>query len=185
MGLDMYLKCNSRALSTSVNDMDDPWEGGFMAPRGIIAQWRKANAIHNWFVTNVQDGNDDCGTYTVSVDDLVRLHDTIVDVLDASRLVMGTVRNGSKLAPNGEWEPIHEKGMVIEDPSAAKALMPTREGFFFGSQEYDQWYIWDLRYTEAKLSKIIDMLTTADDGRHAVYKEEPDFYVRFEYTSSW
>ena len=26
-----------------------------------IASWRKANAIHKWFVDNVQDGVDDCG----------------------------------------------------------------------------------------------------------------------------
>ena len=27
--------------------------------------WRKANAIHSWFVDNVQDGADDCNKYTV------------------------------------------------------------------------------------------------------------------------
>ena len=25
-----------------------------------VMYWRKANAIHNWFVTNCQDGEDDC-----------------------------------------------------------------------------------------------------------------------------
>ena len=25
------------------------------------AYWRKANQIHNWFVTNIQGGNDNCG----------------------------------------------------------------------------------------------------------------------------
>ena len=25
-----------------------------------VGYWRKANAIHKWFVDNVQDGNDDC-----------------------------------------------------------------------------------------------------------------------------
>ena len=27
--------------------------------------WRKANHIHQWFVENIQDGNDDCCEYYV------------------------------------------------------------------------------------------------------------------------
>ena len=27
-----------------------------------VGYWRKANAIHGWFVRNVQNGKDDCGT---------------------------------------------------------------------------------------------------------------------------
>lgn len=35
--------------------------------------WRKANQIHNWFVNNVQQGNDDCGNYYVSHEKLDEL----------------------------------------------------------------------------------------------------------------
>ncbi len=35
--------------------------------------WRKANAIHQWFVKNVQDDKDDCGRYYVTPDDLTEL----------------------------------------------------------------------------------------------------------------
>lgn len=38
-----------------------------------VMYWRKANQIHNWFVDNVQDGNDDCKEYTVSREDLEEL----------------------------------------------------------------------------------------------------------------
>lgn len=38
-----------------------------------VAYWRKANQIHNWFVTNVQDGEDNCGEYYVSQDNLREL----------------------------------------------------------------------------------------------------------------
>ena len=31
-----------------------------------VGYWRKANAIHKWFVDNVQKGEDDCGEYLVS-----------------------------------------------------------------------------------------------------------------------
>ena len=37
------------------------------------AYWRKANQIHNWFVTNVQGGKDNCGEYYVSQDKLTEL----------------------------------------------------------------------------------------------------------------
>jgi hypothetical protein len=35
--------------------------------------WRKANAIHKWFVDNVQNGTDDCGEYDVSIGELSKL----------------------------------------------------------------------------------------------------------------
>lgn len=35
-----------------------------------VAYWRKANAIHNWFVENVQDGEDNCRSYPVSREEL-------------------------------------------------------------------------------------------------------------------
>ena len=41
-----------------------------------IGYWRKANAVHKWFVDNVQDGKDDCGSYYVSKEKLQQLmHD--------------------------------------------------------------------------------------------------------------
>ena len=39
-----------------------------------IGYWRKANQIHNWFVNNVQNGNDNCGTYYVGVEQLEEDH---------------------------------------------------------------------------------------------------------------
>lgn len=35
--------------------------------------WRKANAVHGWFVQNVQDGEDDCGDYYVPYEKLQEL----------------------------------------------------------------------------------------------------------------
>ena len=40
-----------------------------------IIYWRKANAIHKWFVENVQEGVDDCGEYEVTVEQLTELRD--------------------------------------------------------------------------------------------------------------
>jgi len=41
-----------------------------------VAYWRKVNSVHNWFVNNIQGGNDNCGEYYVPQDklrELVRL----------------------------------------------------------------------------------------------------------------
>jgi hypothetical protein len=46
-----------------------------------IASWRKANAIHKWFVDNVQDGVDDCGEYKVTKEHLIQLQNTCNEIL--------------------------------------------------------------------------------------------------------
>ena len=46
-----------------------------------VAYWRKANAIHKWFVDNVQNGTDDCGKYRVTVDQLKQLVKACKEVL--------------------------------------------------------------------------------------------------------
>lgn len=46
-----------------------------------VGYWRKANAIHRWFVQNVQDGKDDCEDYFVSTDKLIQLLDLVDKVL--------------------------------------------------------------------------------------------------------
>jgi len=40
-----------------------------------VAYWRKANAIHRWFVENVQDGEDECKTTDVEREQLQSLVD--------------------------------------------------------------------------------------------------------------
>jgi hypothetical protein len=44
--------------------------------------WRKANAIHQWFVDNVQDGVDNCGTYYVSQEKMTMLLYLVNQVLE-------------------------------------------------------------------------------------------------------
>jgi hypothetical protein len=55
------------------------------------AYWRKANQIHNWFVTNIQDNVDNCREYYVSRDKLLELKTTCEKALNE--------RNPSLLPP--------------------------------------------------------------------------------------
>ena len=60
-----------------------------------IGYWRKTNSIHQWFVDNVQDGNDDCKSYYVSKDKLKELLCLVKRVLENHKLA-------EKLLPNQE-----------------------------------------------------------------------------------
>lgn len=138
-----------------------------------VMYWRKANHIHGWFVANVQNGEDDCGRYEISTNQLRQLLDTCERVIESSRLVDGQVHAGTEWNaehPNGRQ--IYEPGKVIEDPTVARELLPTQEGFFFGSQQYDE------RYLE-------DVVATCDWVRRMLDDEERGAPGYFVYSSSW
>jgi len=46
-----------------------------------VGYWRKANQIHNWFVNNVQNGNDDCKSYYVDTGQLEELSENCKAIL--------------------------------------------------------------------------------------------------------
>ena len=46
-----------------------------------VAYWRKANAIHNWFVKNTQDGVDNCQNTPIDCKQLQALLDDVNKVL--------------------------------------------------------------------------------------------------------
>lgn len=120
----------------------------------MVCYWRKANQIHNWFVENVQDGVDDCGTYEITEDQLNQLLEICNNVLAHSELISGTVNNGYTFK-NGKQVPIFQEGQIIADSSYAAAYLPCASGFFFGSTEYDQWYYNDVKFTKEKLEEIL------------------------------
>jgi len=152
MGLDMYLYKNSYLMSgdwikeearESVIVLKAGSEHPTIKSNRVkyvveeVGYWRKANAIHKWFVDNVQKGVDDCGNYSVTREDLSKL--------------------------------LNLCSQVIEDKSKASELLPAQSGFFFGSNDYDDWYYKDIEMTV----KIIEDCLSDEDG------------YDFEYRSSW
>jgi hypothetical protein len=109
-----------------------------------IGYWRKANHIHKWFVDNVQDGNDNCGEYFISDDQLEEL-------LTLCK-------------------------RVVEDPTLGEELLPTRNGFFFGGTEYDEYYLQTIQQTIDIIEPLLDELKLASE-----MEEYPEVY----YSSSW
>jgi len=130
--------------------------------------WRKANQIHNWFVRELADGVDECQTIYVQREDLERLLKEVKIVLGSTRLVKGRVHNGTQYK-DGKSIELYEEGEVLEDSTVAQKYLPTGEGFFFGSTEYNQWYWEDLLETK----KILEQALESDDR------------CEFSYQASW
>ena len=112
--------------------------------------WRKANGIHNWFVQNVQDGRDECQKSFVTPEQLRELR-------DACELVLWT----------------HDKDERHVQTVAEEAGLATKSGFFFGSTDYDEYYMEDLRYT-AKLITRLEVAGVFDNA-----------WVDMYYQASW
>jgi hypothetical protein len=135
-----------------------------------VCTWRKANAIHKWFVENVQDGNDDCGIYYVEREKLKELRDICQKVVSTAIIKKGIVQNGSSMmAGESELTPDFEEGEMIMNEGEIEAILPTASGFFFGSTNYDQWYMEDVKYTLIELTKALESQSSGD----------------FYYSSSW
>jgi hypothetical protein len=95
MGLDMYLSKKTYVQRWDHQSPEETYnvevtQGGnsvdHIQPNRVsyveeqVGYWRKANAIHKWFVDNVQAGNDNCSTYFVDIPDLMNLLDVCKEV---------------------------------------------------------------------------------------------------------
>ncbi len=187
MGLDMYLEKHTYVgnnyrkteeqvqvkLPEKEEDATFPLKGKKIKQERIttiverVGYWRKANAIHRWFVDNVQNGEDDCKDHYVEAEGLKKLLEKCNQVLDSCKLVDALIKNGSKIE-NGEKVPILQKGLALSNPEIAHEVLPTQDGFFFGGTDYDQYYYEDIQLTK----KIIEEVLAEGSG---------DYYYR----SSW
>lgn len=132
-----------------------------------VAYWRKANAIHRWFVEKVQNGEDDCGEYEVSVEQLKELVDACNQVLNTVETVEGDVHVGTTYYPNGDIVEDTKRGEIVAQQGVAEKLLPTQGGFFFGSTNYDEYYLDDLRETVKMLTPLLDDKSGATYQYHA------------------
>ena len=172
MGLDMYLKKNVY--------VNTPWDGRTVSAKVIYTDaldeeiqsfdvetdssftlgehyWRKANAIHGWLVDNIQQGNDDCGSYYVAEEDLDILKDLCLNILQL------------------KYEGKESEAVVL-----AQETLPPEQGFFFGNQEIDEWYYRSLEDTVEGIDKLKAIPLPENDPSGLL-----TFYSGYEYHSSW
>lgn len=104
-------------------------------PAEEVMYWRKANAIHKWFVDTVQGGVDECEPHAVTAGELLELKTAC--------------------------------SLVLENRDLADELLPTENGFFFGSSEYSEWYFENLART---VNQLDDLLAEASEDEVFVYQ---------------
>lgn len=122
-----------------------------------VAYWRKANAIHKWFVDNVQDGQDDCCYHReVTEKDLKELIGICEEILDNIGYATGDIVVGYTISEDGKWTPETRKGLVVSNPDICERLLPSEDGFFFGSTDYDEYYAEDIDYTYRTLKRVLN-----------------------------
>ena len=192
MGLDMYLdvtrnvyrfmdEAKFNELKTALDSVI--FKNGFLSAdersddvlsvgRGV-AYWRKANAIHAWFVENVQDGIDECQTSYVPIEALEELERVCGEVVILLDPYFRELHDNSLYDwdVDGTWEDIPSE--VLEK---IEEVLPTQAGFFFGSTAIDLYYYANVKYTYDRVSEL---------RKWIVAERENGSYWEVHYRSSW
>ena len=160
MGLDMYIYTqkwipfrkssedekgnedfNKLVELTEINDLVDKERGYISAYSKVqVGYWRKANAIHKYFVDNCADGEDDCREMDVERETLEKLRDICKEL------------------------------SLSKDVERAAELLPPQGGFFFGSTNTDEWYFSNVEYTYNLLEKILEKISDEDYNYEFIYR---------------
>lgn len=161
--------CNSKALCKDMAEKmgRDDWfidDVGY-AKNGMFAYWRKANAIHNFFVSICQDGNDDQREAYVTFE-------VLKDLMERCDAILKTVEKDD------------DNNVVGINEELCEDTLPTKSGFFFGDTSYDEWYVGDLEYTSKLLHAMFDCLESPDGYRY-VHPSDKDWYVKVYYGCWW
>lgn len=97
-----------------------------------VGYWRKANQIHRYFVETVQHGEDNCGIYEVP-------KEVLEDLLERCKIIEEFRKSGKE-----------------KDLKLVSYILPTTEGFFFGSTDYDEYYFADIALTIEILTRVLE-----------------------------
>ena len=98
-----------------------------------VAYWRKFNALHQWFVDNCQDGMDECQESIVEQKKLVEILNILLEIKES-----------------------HDTGDMAKTIELAQNSLPTQQGFFYGSTDYDEYYFDDVFKTIEIFESLIN-----------------------------
>ena len=163
MGLDMYLYREQYVSGWGFNGESTTLYDTILEATGLercegsphatvrvcVAYWRKANAIHGWFVRELAGGVDECQPIHVPIEKLRELRDKAEAMLNVPANFRENVATKGGLTPTG--------------------------GFFFGSYDYDDWYIEDMRSTVQQIDKVLASIPANAN----------DWDYSFIYQASW
>lgn len=107
-----------------------------------VCYWRKFNALHGLFLRTFNMTDDDLDSPAISAENVK----TWLDILDKA-----------------------EAAYLNNDTDTLKKILPCKEGFFFGSQEYDDWYHDDIVDAKKQLTKLLKLIKTDHDHTYHYY----------------
>ena len=152
MGLDMYLRKRTYVKNWDHMGPEARHTVTITGPRAAhirperityieeeVAYWRKANAIHQWFVDVCQDGVDECQETYVTRQNLETLRDLCAELIT-----------------------LHETDPAAAHERAVEDLSP-QSGCFFGSTDIDEYYWEDVRETATMLTTLLNETAPEDD----------------------
>lgn len=153
------LKARQDVLTRLLQNTNDPVTTHY---DGVISTmfmyWRKASMIHNWFVEELADSDDNCQPIAVTVKDLQQLDKKLVAVLAKAKK-----------------DPKH--------PLALLDILNTRQGFFFGDYDLENpgdlyFYLKEIRATHTHLREEFELV-------ERLKRFCPNVYVTYTYRASW
>lgn len=182
MGLDMYLYAEKYVSSSDTFDKEHPnmfnkikQIAGFeklptpdfsnILVKQLVGYWRKANAIHGWFINTIASGVDECQEIHLSREQLETLRDDCIKAL-ANPSREYKVENPKVFYQLCDYLNSLETELT---PETFENPLPPVEGFFFGGNELTEYYYNQLEYT-------VDLITTLLEQSNE---------LEFMYRASW
>lgn len=126
MGLDQYFYRKEKGEKDGSNEE--------------VAYFRKVNCLRKWLVKNAGYDNDgNCIYHEVTKEQLEKL------VADCKQVIAA-------------WDSETDTERLLDGKSldVAHETMPTQSGLFFGSTEYDSWYIDSLKSIVSQVQGILE-----------------------------
>lgn len=180
MGLDMYLYAEKYISASDTFDKQHPKQykeilevaGMDTLPKSDytsltvkvqVGYWRKANAIHGWFVRECANNVDECQEVYIPAEKLIELRDECVKAL-ANRHTATKPNEADyvkKIDETNDIVKLITESMKEQSDRVSKQLeKPTDPlepiaGFFFGSTEKDEYYYNDLIYTVDLINSLL------------------------------
>ena len=110
-------------------------------PKGETEDYtfRKANHIHNYFIENFHGGIDDQKDFKIPVKGIKDFRDILIQVITSME----------------SSETTNNDGLKVYNSEVAEDLLPTQSGFFFGSTDYDEYYLKDCKKALEMCNKIL------------------------------
>ena len=182
MGLDMYLYAEKYVSSSDTFDKEHPImfkdikkiagleqlptpDFANILVKQLVGYWRKANAIHGWFINNVANGVDECQEIHLNREQLETLRSDCIKAL-ANPDREYQIENNKVFYLLCDY--LNSLDQKITVDTYENPLKPSA-GFFFGSNDLGDYYYSQLEYT-------VDLITTLLENSDQ---------LEFIYRASW